>query len=111
MFKVLFTTVLHGLSCFASSDDFFETKKPTASKTDTTEVLGNWTATFQTEVGAVVHTPSYIQCGFITTGNCLDMQTKSINGFPLTNGRLTLYQNSTKEQFIQALKDFGIYKK
>lgn len=73
-----------------------------------TEQLGNWTETFNTKVGQIQHTPDSTQMGFITTGEGIKMNCPAINGVKLT-APLDLTTNSTRAQFVAAMKVAGIY--
>ena len=70
--------------------------------------LGNWTETFQTAAGPIEHTPTSTRMGFITAGTGVYMDSQSINGVPLT-APLDLKTNSTRAQFVEAMKKSGIY--
>ena len=69
--------------------------------------LGQWTEKFQTKVGEVVHAPDRVSMGFMSAGTCLNMDAKLFNGVPLKSP-LILEVNSTREQFIAAMKKSGI---
>ena len=79
-----------------------------AAETPQEQQLGNWTETFQTKVGPVVHTPSSTQMGFITAGTGVYMASKSLNGVELA-APIDLKTNSTRAQFVEAMKKAGIY--
>lgn len=79
-----------------------------AAESQQEQQLGNWTETFQTKVGPVVHTPSSTQLGFMKGGTSVCMDAKSFNGVPLT-APIDLKTNSTRAQFVEAMKKSGIY--
>lgn len=70
---------------------------------------GNWTETFQLTGGHyVVHTPNYTSLdGMITSGKGLHMQTRSFNGMPISDCGLHLETDSTREEFVSALRCAG----
>ncbi|MBX3457089.1 MAG: hypothetical protein KF820_01835 [Candidatus Paracaedibacteraceae bacterium] len=71
--------------------------------------LGNWTETFQTAAGPIEHTPTSTRMGFISCGKSMKMSAGSnINGFVFP-ANLELTTNSTREQFVTALKAGKIY--
>ncbi|WP_010299541.1 hypothetical protein [Candidatus Odyssella thessalonicensis] len=81
-------------------------------KSEVVEFKGNWTESFPTitPLGNITHTPTAIKFGFLTVGKELhSSKGSSINGFVFPN-TLELYTNSTREEFIAALKRAGIYK-
>lgn len=80
-----------------------------AAETPQEQQLGNWTETFQTLAGPVVHTPTATKMGFISAGKSLNMSAGSnINGFKFP-ANLELITNTTREQFVAALKAGKIY--
>ncbi len=79
-----------------------------AAEPEQEQNLGNWTETFQTAAGPIVHTPTQTQMGFMTTGKGIYLEGKSINNVPLT-APLDLKTNSTRAQFVEAMKKSGIY--
>ena len=71
--------------------------------------VGNWTETFKTRVGDIKHTPTFINLGgWMQAENRINMNSQSFNGVPL-KAPLILEQNSTREDFIAAMKAAGIY--
>jgi len=69
--------------------------------------LGQWTETFRTKVGNIVHEPTAIIMGGMRCGKEFNMQSKSWNGVTL-KAPLILKVNSTREQFISAMRASGI---
>ncbi len=80
-----------------------------AAESEQGQNLGNWTETFQTAVGPIEHTPTSTKMGFITAGAGITMAGQSLNGVPLA-APLELKTNSTRIQFVEAMKKSGIYK-
>lgn len=68
---------------------------------------GNWTKTFQTKVGAILHTPTMIQLDGMTNGQGLNIYSRSLNGVPL-HAPLVLETNSTESEFLAALRLSGL---
>lgn len=75
----------------------------------------DWTETFETNIGPVTHTPTTLLVGRSKNGTIL-MESNSkvenkysltIEGIVIPRG-LVLEVNSSREQFIQAMKDSGI---
>lgn len=71
------------------------------------EFKGNWTHTFDTRVGPIIHTPTYVKFGGIQAGKGLHLNTSYINDFPLT-APLILNTDSTIEEFGNALVRSGL---
>jgi len=70
---------------------------------------GNWTDTFQTLAGPIVHTPNFVRMGFMTVGEKLTMSKGSrINDFAFP-ADLTLRTDFTRDQFVTALTKGQIY--
>ena len=70
---------------------------------------GDWTEAFKLKNGEVVlHTPTSIKLGFMTAGKELNMSGK-FNGMDFTKSPLLLKVDSTREEFVKALKASGWY--
>ena len=67
----------------------------------------NWTETFKTKVGYVIHTPSFVRLGGIQ-GRSLKLDTPRINDIIL-KAPVDLSVNLTREQFIESMKKSGIF--
>lgn len=74
-----------------------------------TEQLGNWSEAFTTKVGTIRHEPTKtVLCELITGGKGVNINSPSFNGVPLL-APLNLSTNSTRAQFVAAMKAAGIY--
>lgn len=72
------------------------------------EFRGNWTETFQTTIGPIIHTPDHVQYAYMTGGRGIRLATPSVNGVPLRDA-LDVQTNSTRNEFVEALMRAGIY--
>ncbi|PIZ34029.1 MAG: hypothetical protein COY39_01140 [Alphaproteobacteria bacterium CG_4_10_14_0_8_um_filter_37_21] len=68
----------------------------------------NWTESFQTKIGIILHTPCFVNLGgFMQAGTGINMDCKALNGVDLA-GPLDLKTNSTRAEFVAAMKAAGI---
>ncbi|HCU07063.1 MAG TPA: hypothetical protein DIC42_05755 [Holosporales bacterium] len=131
MKKILLTTLLMSTAAFASNKGFAAFKagflkgasaEPSAQAVPTpmpvasvaspapapaTEIAGNWTEVFQTRVGPVTHTPTFVKLGFMQAGTGVQFDCASFNDVPLT-APLNLLTNSTRAAFVAAMQASGI---
>ncbi len=72
---------------------------------------GNWTETFTLAGGNVVtHTPSSVILNrWMQGGQGINIYSPSLNGAPITPCGLCLKTDSTREEFIAALRCSGLY--
>jgi len=84
----------------AQLEDVAETEEPVVDY--------QWTETFSTKVGSVVHTPDRVSMGFISCGETLNFNCKVFNGVTMA-GPLVLHVKSSREDFITAMRSSGIY--
>ena len=82
-----------------------------ALQLDSEPFKGNWSEAFQTNtpLGPIVHTPQATQLGFFSCGGNITMhQGSNFNGYVFQK-TLSLKTNSTREEFVAALKAAGMY--
>lgn len=71
--------------------------------------LGDWTGHFFTKVGLIVHKPTLMVIGYdFYFKECICSEGANLYGY-LLPGKLLLKVQSSSTEFIQALKDAGIY--
>lgn len=75
------------------------------------EFKGNWAERFSLRSGGYIeHTEQYVNLdGFIFSGKEMHITGKSYNGIPMSSCGLHLKTNSTREEFIEALRCSGLF--
>lgn len=75
------------------------------------EFRGNWTETFHLKGGHyIVHTPTYVLLdGNMKAGEGILIRARSFNGMPLGPCGLNVNTDSTREEFVAALRCSGLY--
>lgn len=68
--------------------------------------IGNWTGSFQTRVGTLVHTPDRVSLGGISSRN-LNVNARSFNGVVLS-APLSVNASMSREQVEAALRASGV---
>lgn len=103
--KYIIKTVL--ISLFAISTTMASEKVDNFTTAKTQPNLKEWTETFQTKVGAVMHTPKSVSMGGMSAGTVLNLSSKVMNGVTL-KAPIVLAVNSSREDFIEAMRKSGI---
>lgn len=74
------------------------------------EFKGNWSGSFTLKDGTeVVHTPTFTRMAFMTAGTGISIKARSFNGLSLSEHGIQLQTNSTRDEFVEALKRSGAY--
>ncbi len=93
----------------SDSDDFEMPAAPSRPAASSKPFKGNWTESFRLKTGETIHhAPTHVQMGGMRSGAGLSLACKNYNGFSLQNGGLFVETDSTKEDFIAALKRSGL---
>lgn len=115
MKKYTFLTCL-ALLCtptFASATDFGDelpSSGAAAAKSELSDEelakIANWTKTFQTRIGPVLHTPERVIWGLMTCGS-LHLESRFVNEVEL-KAPLILKSKSSREEFLEGLRTAGV---
>lgn len=65
---------------------------------------------FDTKVGLIEHTPTHTKLACMTAGKGINIEASTLNGFRI-EGTLELKTESSRAEFIDAMKKAGVYPK